>query len=56
MPSNLLSWKLIFERSKCELHHDISVTSIDDTLSYGFLHMVKNSTDQDLALMSTFLL
>ena len=35
-PSRLFSLRVVFERSKLESIHDISVTRIGDTLSYGF--------------------
>ena len=37
MPSSLFALRLMFECSKSELLHDVSVTRISDTLSYGFL-------------------
>ena len=37
MPSHLFSLRLMFDLSKFESLHDVSVTRIGDTLSYGFL-------------------
>ena len=36
MPSHLFSLRLMFVHSKSESLHDVSVTRIGDTLSYGF--------------------
>ena len=36
-PSDLFSMRLMFKRSKSESLHDVSITIIGDTLSYGFL-------------------